>query len=64
MKEQYRSRVIDLFTAPSWLEIETITNYVTNSLHLGGVRTEQIKKELAADVVLGAYACAELCQEY
>jgi len=50
MKEQYRLQIIDLLTTAYWMEIETITNYVANSVHLDGVRAEQIKKELAADV--------------
>jgi bacterioferritin len=32
------------------MEIETITNYIANSVHLDGVRAEEIKKSLAADV--------------
>jgi bacterioferritin len=50
MKQQYRSQIIELLTTAYWMEIETIANYVANSVHLDGVRAEQIKKELAADV--------------
>jgi bacterioferritin len=50
MKEQYRSQIIELLTTAYWMEIETITNYIANSLHLDGVRAEEIKKALAADV--------------
>ncbi|MCU0223526.1 MAG: rubrerythrin [Acidobacteria bacterium] len=32
------------------MEIETIQNYIANSVHLDGVRSEVIKKALAADV--------------
>ncbi len=32
------------------MEIETIQNYIANSVHLDGVRSETIKKALAADV--------------
>jgi len=50
MKEQYRSEIIQLLTTAYWMEIETITNYIANSVHLDGVRAEEIKKALAADV--------------
>jgi bacterioferritin len=50
MKEQYRSQIIELLTTAYWMEIETITNYIANSVHLDGVRAEEIKKALAADV--------------
>ena len=33
-----------------WMEIETVTNYIANSINLDGVRAEEIKKALAADV--------------
>ena len=32
------------------MEIETIQNYIANSVHLDGVRSDVIKKALAADV--------------
>lgn len=37
MKEQYRSQIIELLTTAYWMEIETITNYIANSVHLDGV---------------------------
>lgn len=33
-----------------WMEIETVINYMSNSVNLDGVRAEEIKKSLAADV--------------
>ena len=33
-----------------WGEIETVMNYIANSTNLDGVRAEEIKKALAADV--------------
>ena len=33
-----------------WMEIETVQNYLANSVNLVGVRAERIKKSLAADV--------------
>ncbi|MCO6432633.1 MAG: rubrerythrin [Deltaproteobacteria bacterium] len=35
-----------------WMEMETIQNYVANSQNLDGVRAEEIKKALAADVTV------------
>lgn len=50
MKEQYRKQITEMLTAAYWMEIETITNYIANSVNLDGVRAEEIKKSLAADV--------------
>jgi len=50
MKEQYRQRIIDMLTAAYWSEIETVTNYLANSVNLDGVRAEEIKKSLALDI--------------
>lgn len=33
-----------------WMELETVINYLANSTNLDGVRAEEIKKSLAADV--------------
>ena len=33
-----------------WMEMETVQNYLANSQNLDGVRAEEIKKSLAADV--------------
>jgi len=33
-----------------WMEIETVINYICNSINLDGVRAEEIKKSLAQDV--------------
>src|SRR5438874_12119137 len=32
------------------MELETVTNYLVNSIHLDGVRAEAIKKALSADI--------------
>jgi bacterioferritin len=50
MKEQYRKQIIEMLTAAYWMELETVTNYIANSVDLDGVRAEEIKKSLAADV--------------
>jgi bacterioferritin len=33
-----------------WMEIETVINYISNSVNLDGVRAEEIKKSLAIDI--------------
>lgn len=33
-----------------WMEIETVLSYIANSIDLDGVRAEEIKKSLAADI--------------
>lgn len=50
MKERYRRQIIEMLTKAYWSEIETVTNYLANSVNLDGIRAEEIKKALAADV--------------
>ena len=33
-----------------FMELETVVNYIANSVNLDGVRAEEIKKSLSADV--------------
>ena len=33
-----------------WMELETVQNYISNSVNLDGVRAEEIKRSLTADV--------------
>lgn len=42
--------VIALMTTAYNMELETVTNYLANSVNLDGVRAEEIKKSLAADI--------------
>ncbi len=44
------AEVIDGLTRAYWMEIETVQNYIANSVNLDGVRAEEIKSSLAADV--------------
>ena len=39
--------IIDNLIKSYWMEIETVTNYLSNSVNLDGVRAEEIKKSLA-----------------
>lgn len=50
MKEQFRQQIIDMLIRAYWMELETVTNYIANSVDLDGVRAEEIKKSLLADV--------------
>lgn len=45
-----RSEVITLLQTAYSMELETAINYLANSINLDGVRAEEIKKVLAADV--------------
>ncbi len=44
------SKIIDALITAYWMELETVQNYLANSVNLDGVRAEEIKKSLAADV--------------
>jgi len=45
-----RKEIIDDLIKSYWMEIETVINYISNSINLDGVRAEEIKKSLALDV--------------
>jgi bacterioferritin len=45
-----RKEIIDNMIKSYWMEIETVINYISNSINLDGVRAEEIKKSLALDV--------------
>lgn len=42
--------IIDNLIKSYWMEIETVINYISNSINPDGVRAEEIKKSLAVDV--------------
>jgi bacterioferritin len=48
--EAKRKEIIDLLTRAYWMEIETVQNYIANSVNLDGVRAHEIKQSLAEDV--------------
>jgi bacterioferritin len=48
--EAKRKEIVELLTRAYWMEIETVQSYIANSINLDGVRAEEIKKSLAADV--------------
>ena len=48
--EEKKQAIIAELTKAYWMELETVLNYLANSINLDGVRAEEIKKSLAADV--------------
>ena len=45
-----KAETIELLTTAYCMELETVVNYLANSTNLDGVRAEEIKKSLAADI--------------
>jgi bacterioferritin len=45
-----REEIIALLTRAYWLEIETVMSYVANSINPDGVRAQQIRESLEADI--------------
>lgn len=50
MRADKRNEIIEQLKVSYWMEIETVMSYLANSTNLDGVRAEEIKKALAADV--------------
>lgn len=50
MSDEKRQQIIEELKVSYWMEIETVISYIANSFNLDGVRAEEIKKSLAADV--------------
>src|SRR5687767_12289152 len=48
--EAKRKEIIGLLTQAYWMELETVQNYIANSINPDGVRAEEIKKSLSADI--------------
>ena len=45
-----KKEIIDNLIKSYWMEIETVINYISNSINLESVRAEEIKKSLAQDI--------------
>ena len=45
-----RTEIVENLIKSYWMEIETVINYISNSVNLDGVRAEEIKKSLAVDI--------------
>src|SRR5688572_12159770 len=50
MNTEQRSAIIKELKIAYGMEIETVQNYLANSVDLDGIRAEEIKKSLAADI--------------
>lgn len=50
MSAEIRAQIIEELKVAYWMELETVMSYIANSTNLDGVRAEEIKKALAADV--------------
>jgi bacterioferritin len=50
MSDEKEQRIIGELRTAYWMELETVMNYIANSINLNGVRAEEIKKALAADI--------------
>lgn len=48
--EAKRLEIVDLLKQAYWMELETVMSYTANSINPDGVRAEEIKKSLQADV--------------
>ena len=48
--QEKNESIIAELTRAYWMELETVLNFLANSINLDGVRAEEIKKSLAADV--------------
>ena len=47
MTSEKTVEIVAELTRAYWMELETVMNYIANSVHLDGVRAEEIKKSLA-----------------
>jgi bacterioferritin len=45
-----KQKIIDGLVKAYWAEIETVINYISNATNLDGVRAEEIKKALTAEI--------------
>jgi bacterioferritin len=49
-RESERAQIIELLQQAYWMEIETVMSYIANSINPDGVRAQQIKENLQADI--------------
>ncbi|MCZ6853492.1 MAG: ferritin-like domain-containing protein [Gammaproteobacteria bacterium] len=52
MSTDIQQQVIEELKVVYWMEMETLMSFLANSTNLDGVRAEEIKKALAADIVV------------
>ncbi len=51
MSDEKLAQIVEELKIAYWMEMETVMSYIANSTNLDGVRAEEIKKSLAADIV-------------
>jgi bacterioferritin len=49
-RAQQREEVVEMLKKAYWMEIETVMNYVTNSINPDGVRAQEIRESLEEDI--------------
>jgi bacterioferritin len=49
-QKEKRDEIVELLIRAYWMEIETVMSYVANSINPDGVRAQEIRDALAADV--------------
>jgi bacterioferritin len=49
-RKEKRDEIVELLIRAYWMEIETVMSYVANSINPDGVRAQEIRDALAADV--------------
>lgn len=50
MPEDKKEQIVQALRRAYCMELETVANYLANSINLDGVRAEEIKKSLTADI--------------
>ncbi len=50
MSDEIKQQIIEALKVVYWMEMETVMSYMANATNLDGVRAEEIKKALAADI--------------
>ena len=46
-----RGRIVELLTRAYWMEVETVMSYIAASVNPEGLRAQEVKESLAADIV-------------
>jgi bacterioferritin len=49
-KSEQREQIIEMLTKAYWMEIETVMNYISNSINPDGVRAQEIIESLEEDI--------------
>ncbi len=47
---EQRERMVELLKRAYWMEVETVASYIANSVNPDGVRAQEIKESLEADI--------------